>query len=151
VLATNPIPPASSDNSLSASFRPLLLSLLRHPRPRPPRSPRAALRDSTLLPGGRSSVSTYPRLPIRPTCSRYHFGKYIRGEKERERERERERDQLSFTLYFVVSRRRGSGGVAFSNFLYAPTNLRFYRGDGRRWRLRWNGERGREGERHDRA
>lgn len=134
VLARNPIPPASSDNSLSASFPPSpscfssssfsarlrlrsrLLFLLQPaalPRTRSLRHPR--LRRS--YPGADPwSRPTYPQLPIRPMCcSRCHFRIYVRSL------------ALFSPLFFVVLSLSLScrvRRVAFSNFPYAPTNLR---------------------------
>jgi len=93
VLARNPIPPASSDNSLSASF---------------PSARVAATYDSAALTRGPIlGLDLYPRLPIRPTCSRCHFRIYIRP---------------ALFLSSLSSSVPGYCRVAFSNFPYAPTN-----------------------------
>lgn len=115
VLARNPIPPASSDNSLSASFPPARV---------------AATHDSSALTRGPIlGLDLYPRLPIRPTCSRCHFRIYIRP--------------ALFSSLLCRPRCR----VAFNNFPYAATNLRSCEGETKRDRWR---ERETEGKREGR-
>lgn len=131
VLARNPIPPASSDNSLSASFPPPPPPPAPPPHPSPPACASAAVSSfscsrftphtlstpsttTPLLPGGRSSVSTYLppathqtdaplAVPLQDLCTS---------------------PLLSFLLCSLSCFLSLFLSVAFSNFPYAPTNLR---------------------------
>lgn len=118
VLARNPIPPASSDNSLSASFPPRSCS---PPPTTPPLSYPGA--DPRSQPTPPSPSPTPPATPS-DRCARGATSESIY-------------DPLSFPLFFVVLRASGdTAGVAFSNFPYAPTNLRSFARDRRKRRER---------------